>query len=260
MSSEEKTRQVGHIGDGLLNGDAGMSILEIELNKQKEANSFPLRIFDYQQLLIKYLNYVVLNNELTKVNSELNTIVKKLKRQCSRDAQTGLYNYRHLRQRLNIEFKRARRYKEPLTCIMLDVDHFKSINDTYGHRFGDFVLKKLGYMLRHPLRETDIIARYGGDEFGILVPNTGYGGAFTIAQKIHERIINYLFRYKGICTSITASLGLASIPDDRVFSPGQLIDFADKALYQVKKNGGNAILGFHELEKLAGSCNCLQRS
>lgn len=227
-----------------------MSSVEIELTKQKSESTFPLRVFDYQQLLIKYLNYVVLNNELMKVNNELNTLIKKLKRQCSQDGQTGLYNYRHLRQRLNMEFKRARRYQEPLTCIMLDVDHFKSINDTYGHRFGDFVLKKLGYMLRHPLRETDIVARYGGDEFGILVPNTGYQGAFIIAQKIHERITSYAFRYNGTCTNITASLGLASIPDDQVLSPGQLIDFADKALYQVKKNGGNAIMGFQDLGKL----------
>ncbi|MCL6583110.1 MAG: GGDEF domain-containing protein [bacterium] len=226
-----------------------MSSLEIEVSKQQSENSFPLRVFDYQQLLIKYLNYVVLNNELMKVNNELNTLIKKLKRQCSRDGQTGLYNYRYLRQRLNIEFKRARRYQEPLTCIMLDIDHFKSINDTYGHRFGDFVLRKLGYMLRHPLRETDIVARYGGDEFGIIVPNTGYHGAFIIAQKIHERITGYDFRYNGICTNITVSLGLASLPDDQVLSPGQLIDFADKALYQVKKNGGNAILGFQDIGK-----------
>jgi len=226
-----------------------MSSLEMELNKREDTNPFPLRVFDYQQLLIKYLNYVVLNNELMKVNGELNILVKKLKRQCSRDGQTGLYNYRHLRQRLNMEFKRARRYGEPLTCIMLDVDRFKSINDTYGHRFGDLVLKRLGYMLRHPLRETDIVARYGGDEFSILVPNTGYQGAFTIAQKIQERITSYPFRHNGTATTITVSLGIASVPDDQVFSPGQLIDFADRALYQVKKNGGNAILGFQELAK-----------
>ena len=234
-----------------------MSGLEMELGKRKDTDSFPLRVFDYQQLLIKYLNYVILNNELMKVNNELNILVKKLKRQCSRDGQTGLYNYRHLRQRLNIEFKRARRYKEPLTCIMLDVDRFKSINDTYGHRFGDFVLKKLGYMLRNPLRETDIVARYGGDEFGILVPNTGYQGAFTIAQKIQERISSDPFRYNGMGVTITVSLGIASIPDDQVFSPGQLIDFADKALYQVKKNGGNAILGFQEIGKSLEIVNCL---
>ena len=222
----------------------------MEFDKQNDRDLFPLRVFDYQQLLNKYLNYVVLSYELVKANVELETIIKKLKRQCSRDCQTGVYNYRHFRQRLHMEFKRAKRYREPLTCIMLDVDHFKSINDNYGHRFGDFVLKKLGSLLRCPLRETDIVARYGGDEFGILVPNTGYQGAYIIAQKIQGRINNFIFRYNGLNTAITVSLGLASILDDQVLSPGQLVDFADKALYQVKKKGGNGILGFRDLEKI----------
>ena len=225
-----------------------ISEFNIKHSKQQDKDSYPLRIFDYQQLLTKYLSYVVLNYELVKTNGELEATVKKLKKQCYRDGQTGLYNYRHFRQQLQVEFKRARRYKEPLTCIMLDVDNFKSINDTYGHRFGDFVLKKLGCILRLPMRETDIVARYGGDEFSVLVPNTGYQGAYIIAHKIQARINSYLFRNNGINIKITASLGLASMPDDYVQSPAQMIDFADKALYQVKKRGGGGILGFRRLE------------
>ncbi len=216
----------------------------------KNNDSIPLKAEDYQQLLAKYLDYVVLSYELVKTNGELKTVIKKLKRQCLRDCQTGLYNYRHFRQRLHMEFKRAKRYKEPLTCIMLDVDHFKSINDTYGHRFGDFVLKKLGSILRRPLRESDIIARYGGDEFSILVPNTGYEGAYTIAQKIRSRIKRYMFRNNGNNIKITLSLGLSSIPDDQQLqSSGQLIDFADKALYEVKKRGGDGVLGYYEIRQ-----------
>ena len=226
-----------------------ISKFKIEHNKQKDENSYPLRIFDYQQLLTKYLSYVVLNYELVKTNEELKTVNKKLKKQCFRDGQTGLYNYRHFRQQLQVEFKRAVRYKESLTCIMLDVDNFKSINDTYGHRFGDFVLKKLGCILRRPMRETDIVARYGGDEFSILVPNTAYQGAYIIAQKVQARINSYIFQNNGISIKIAVSLGLASMPDDQVQSPGQLMDFADKALYQVKKRGGGGILGFRKLEK-----------
>ena len=222
---------------------------KIEHNKQKDKDSYPLGVFDYQQLLTKYLSYVVLSYELVKTNEELKTINKKLKRQCFRDGQTGLYNYRHFRQQLQVEFKRAGRYKESLTCIMLDVDNFKSINDTYGHRFGDFVLKKLECILRRPMRETDIVARYGGDEFSILVPNTGYQGAYTIAQKVQARIRNYTFQNYGISLKISVSLGLASTPDDQVQSPGQLVDFADKALYQVKRRGGGGILGFRKLDK-----------
>lgn len=226
-----------------------ISKFKIEHNKQKGADSYPLQVFDYQQLLTKYLSYVVLSYELVKTNGELETVIKKLKKQCFRDGQTGLYNYRHFCQQLHVEFKRAGRYKESLTCIMLDVDNFKSINDTYGHRFGDFVLKKLGCILRLPMRETDIVARYGGDEFSILVPNTGYQGAYIIAQKIQARINSYLFQNNGISIKIKVSLGLASMPGDQVQSPEQLIDFADKALYQVKKRGGGGILGFKKLDK-----------
>ena len=226
-----------------------ISKFKIDHNKQKGTDSYPLRVFDYQQLLTKYLSYVVLSYELVKTNGELETVIKKLKKQCFRDGQTGLYNYRHFCQQLHVEFKRAGRYKESLTCIMLDVDNFKSINDTYGHRFGDFVLKKLGCILRLPMRETDIVARYGGDEFSILVPNTGYQGAYIIAQKIQARINSYLFQNNGISIKIKVSLGLASMPDDQVQSPEQLIDFADKALYQVKKRGGGGILGFTKLDK-----------
>lgn len=217
-----------------------------------QSPTFPLRICDYNQLLMKYLDYLLLTYELARKNNELKGDIKRLRRQCFRDGQTGLYNYRHFLQRLHMEFKRAKRYREPLTCIMLDVDSFKSINDTCGHRFGDYVLKKLGNLLRRPLRESDIVARYGGDEFGILVPNTGYQGATIIAHKIQMRINEYLFCSNGQSKNVTVSLGLASIPADKhILSPGQLIDFADKALYEVKRRGGNGILGFQEMEQQA---------
>lgn len=176
--------------------------------------------------------------------AQLTAHINRLNQLVCRDPLTGLYNSRYLRQRLSTEFKRAKRDRQPLSCVMLDVDRFKMINDTYGHPAGDCALKSLGFFLRRKLRETDVIARYGGDEFCILLPNTFFEKALTVMNKVRRQTAEHLFRINGASidaasingTSINIgiSFGLASIPDDDICQPAQLIDRADKSLYQAK--------------------------
>jgi len=180
---------------------------------------------------------------------ELTSEVERLNRLVCRDPLTGLYNSRYLRHRLSTEFKRAKRDCQPLSCCMLDVDRFKLINDTYGHPAGDCALKSLGFFLRRKLRETDIVTRYGGDEFCILLPNTFFDQALMVMNKIRRQTAEHLFRINaastdaasrnGIGINMSISFGLASIQDDDICQPAQLIERADKSLYQAKTDRSN---------------------
>jgi diguanylate cyclase (GGDEF)-like protein len=156
------------------------------------------------------------------------------------DGLTGLYNYRFFNQRLKEEFKRALRYSHPLSLIILDVDNFKKINDTHGHLFGDEVLKKIAQMLRENARETDFIARYGGDEFVIILPETNKESAFKLAERILERL-NKSTIIKDTSLELSVSIGVASYPEDAI-TPEELIKSADKALYNAKQRGGSKVM------------------
>ncbi len=166
----------------------------------------------------------------------------ELKKLAITDFLTGLYNIRYFYLRLSDEFGRASRYETPLSCIMFDIDFFKKINDTYGHRTGDMVLREFASLVKAHVRNTDVLARYGGEEFIVLLPHTNVKGAVTEAERIASVIKNHQFRGMKPSERITVSMGIASYPDKRISSQDGLITLADDALLKAKQRGRNRII------------------
>lgn len=168
---------------------------------------------------------------------------KKLKKLAITDFLTGVYNIRYFYHRLEEEFSRAQRYGHPLSCIMMDIDFFKSVNDNYGHKTGDMVLREFAQLVKRHSRRSDVFARYGGEEFIMLLPHTPLNGA----QKEAERLRGYIreHQFKGLRGQrITASFGIACWPVHRINSPDDLINHADKALFMAKSQGRDRIVVF----------------
>jgi two-component system, cell cycle response regulator len=146
-------------------------------------------------------------------------------------------NRRSFQDRLVDEFRRAQRYDDPLALVLLDLDHFKLINDTFGHPEGDVVLRTIAGRLRHCVRETDFIARYGGEEFALLLPKTMLGGALTVAERVRSDLASLEFHGR----QVTASLGIAIFPGNGITSADALVRAADDALYTAKREGRNKV-------------------
>jgi len=157
------------------------------------------------------------------------------------DEKTGLFNFRHFKQAINEEMKRAERYNRHLGLVMIDIDHFKHYNDTNGHPMGDLLLKELATLLKESVRETDMVARFGGEEFIILLPETSKEQSFKLAENLRLRIKNHVFplEEKQPGKDLTVSIGVASYPSKTIVSPDTLLEKADQALYKAKKGGRN---------------------
>jgi diguanylate cyclase (GGDEF)-like protein len=157
------------------------------------------------------------------------------------DDLTQLYNSRYLSQVLRRETKRASRSGRPLSLLFIDLDGFKAINDTYGHLFGSSALVEAAAVIRISARETDIVARFGGDEFALVLPDTGSDGAVAVGERIRDKIAAHRFLEKqGLRVRLTVSVGVATLPDVAA-SAEQLIHAADEAMYWVKDHGKNGI-------------------
>jgi diguanylate cyclase (GGDEF)-like protein len=176
-------------------------------------------------------------NALSKANMELQVMA-------STDMLTEAHNRRNLFELGNKQLQIARRYKRPMSLIIFDVDHFKRINDTYGHAVGDLVLKHIAGACRSLLRTADIFGRFGGEEFVIVCPETGLPGAVVIAERLRSQVENMSVPDLVGLPTITISLGIAEIePDDSDIN--RTINRADKALYQAKAQGRNAVVAYH---------------
>lgn len=157
------------------------------------------------------------------------------------DGLTGLYNHDHFNRILESEWKRARRYGSPMSLIMLDIDYFKAINDSYGHLAGNDMLEAIAGILRTTTRDVDFIGRFGGDEFAVVVPEAALGAAAAMAERIRLNICELLDVEAVRDHIVTASLGVAGADDPRVHSAAELVELADRALYVSKRHGRNQV-------------------
>lgn len=187
-----------------------------------------------------------------KVGSEIANVIDKTllfqhtKELSITDDLTGLYNRRYFNQRYEREFQRAKRYRRPLSVLMVDIDYFKNYNDINGHLLGDEILKKVAILLESNLRQADIVARYGGEEFVVLLPEIDKSHADQVAEKLRRTVElkNFPKEQYQPNKNITISLGLATFPDDSTNSR-ELLELADRALYRAKAEGRNRVVAYH---------------
>lgn len=184
----------------------------------------------------------LLRDQLRKQNHEYEELVRKFEKMAITDPVTGLFNRRRFEQVLAQEFERFRRYHAPFACLMIDIDHFKAINDTYGHEIGDTVLKKVAHTIQSQIRGVDMVARYGGDEFILLLSQQKKEDAEKVAARILGSVRKQTFEEIGKKKSkITLSIGISSLPDPQIKEKEQVVQCADYALYKAKKTGRNCI-------------------
>jgi len=173
--------------------------------------------------------------------AELARTNAKLKEMAITDPLTRVFNRRHFFELAQQELARAQRYGQPLSAIMLDLDHFKQINDHYGHMAGDHVLQAVVQLVRDNIREVDILGRYGGEEFAILMPNTALPGTLDIAQRVCMTIASQSVQVDDETIPVTTSLGVVSLVDAKDINVEMLLDKADQALYAAKQAGRNRV-------------------
>lgn len=206
-------------------------LLVLERKAQRE----PFTKGDYQQIevLVEHLAILLENIRLYRQTAD----------QAVRDGLTGLLNHRRLQERMKEELSRSLRYQHPMTLLMIDVDYFKRYNDTYGHQQGDEVLQMLAQILRQNVRHSDIVGRYGGEEFAVVLPETGKDSAVALAQRLCEVVASTPFpgRRGGPPVRCTISVGVASYPEDGL-TISELIAAADSALYRAKRFGKNRVV------------------
>ncbi|MBI3812360.1 MAG: diguanylate cyclase [Nitrospirae bacterium] len=208
------------------------------------ADDYVPKPFSDKELLARIqacLRIKMREDELRGVKDQLENQLKDVEKMAITDAGTGLFNRRHFNELLDKEFSRAKRFNEPLSCLMLDIDHFKSINDTYGHPAGDSVLSEIALLLKGAVRMIEVAARYGGEEFVLLLPKTEPKEAVKPATRLLESISAHHFKGLPPDRVITVSIGIAGLPDPLMATKDDLVKCADFALYKAKHAGRNRI-------------------
>src|SRR5712692_837045 len=180
---------------------------------------------------------------------ELEVTNSKLKETSFRDDVTGLYNRRFFSLRLEEEISRFRRFNHPVSVVLLDLDGFKSVNDEFGHAVGDETLREIAQILMKQSRGINVVSRFGGDEFAVLLVETSKAGARLYADRIRQVVATFPFSHG---KPVTASFGVASLPDDEVTTSDDLFRAADEALYAAKRAGKNQVVAAGPAEKVGG--------
>jgi diguanylate cyclase (GGDEF)-like protein len=195
------------------------------------------RPFDNGELIARimvHLNIKALQDDMRNTN-------RLLKELAITDHLTRLYNRRYMMNVLEMELNRTLRKKGKLTLVIIDVDHFKCVNDTYGHQRGDIVLAEIADLIRSKLRNYDIAARYGGEEFAMLLPETALKDGILVAERVRSSVEQISFPPPMEGVGVTISLGVAALPAPHMNSVDALISAADEALYRAKQNGRNRV-------------------
>jgi two-component system, cell cycle response regulator len=202
----------------------------------KGASDFVFKPVRYEELLLR-IKRVINERQLTKERIQM---LHRLQKLAITDALTKLYNSRHFYTQIELEIDRSNRYGHPLSLLLLDIDHFKNYNDTYGHLEGNKILNQIGRMIRFCLRKMDSAYRYGGEEFTVILPETSGSEAEVVAQRIRSSIADQLFfPVPDKQEIITVSVGVTEyLKKEEVFT---FIQRADKAMYLSKKNGRNQV-------------------
>jgi diguanylate cyclase (GGDEF)-like protein len=200
------------------------------------ADDYVTKPFNMEELLARVragLRIVQLQKALLASNRRLEELSRT-------DALTGLRNRRSFDEELKMRFEHARRYGRPLTLVMIDIDHFKEVNDAFGHPVGDAVLQKVAQVLQRTTRQSDVVARFGGEEFAVLLPETPMREALQFAEKIRAAVAAEDLG-TGMPPRITISAGVAGMSKSELHSPEELVAAADAALYRAKGNGRNRV-------------------
>lgn len=171
----------------------------------------------------------------------------EIERMAITDGLTGLFNHRNFQERLAAEFKRLRRFPEPLSLLLIDIDFFKKINDHYGHPAGDEVLRGVASVIKETARNLDVPARYGGEEFSAILPGTNHEGALKMAERLRKSVEDKRFDLDGKVLGVSVSIGAATAPYDAE-SKEELIEKADQALYHAKGNGRNRCILWRDIK------------
>lgn len=191
----------------------------------------------------KSLCRIIMNTlEKARLKREMKDAQRKIAEMAIRDELTGLYNRRYFIGSLERELSRAKRYGTDLVLCMADLDHFKRINDTYGHPAGDMVLTEIGRMLKQCIRQSDLVCRYGGEEFAVILPNTDAEKARVVSERFRKRVGEHDFKHKSSHFGITVSIGIALYNNEVDKSPMEFVEMADRDLYQAKEAGRNMVV------------------
>lgn len=212
------------------------------------ASDYVTKPFNDRELLAR----VRVHYRLKVLQDELREANKRLESLADTDGLTGLFNRRYFDNLLMRELQRTERYKTPLGLVLLDIDHFKYVNDTFGHSMGDEVLRNVSRIVTSSVRVTDCAARYGGEEIAIVFTQTTAQGVSEVTERLRQRLADFTHRYQDSTVQRTASFGV-SVCDGRAVTPNpkEFVDRADRALYRAKRTGRNRIVTWTpELELL----------
>ncbi len=208
----------------------------------------PINFAELEARVRSLLRIKRLQQDLAEREKELSEMNDKLLRISLTDGLTGVDNRRSLEQRLQEMFEHSLRLHEPISVVMCDIDHFKTVNDTYGHAAGDEVLKQFSHILSSEAREIDRVGRYGGEEFLLLLPGTVLDAAVTFAERLRGKVDSHTFSYDGGTLTRTVSFGVAAWPHPKIRGREALLKAADDALYVAKETGRNRVVRFDSAE------------
>jgi len=201
------------------------------------ASDYVVKPFQMEVLLARMQTQLRLAGLLKKLETQAETLSKL----AAFDELTGVYNRRSLFNALESEISRSARYSYPLSVMMLDLDHFKKVNDDYGHAAGDAVLRRFAELVGDTLRKIDVLCRYGGEEFCAILPETSVNSAIKVAERVRVAVESDTISLDQVELRITVSIGITSVTPLRGAEPDHLLSEADKALYEAKSNGRNRV-------------------
>jgi two-component system, cell cycle response regulator len=204
----------------------------------------PIEFAELKARVRSMLRIKRLQEELEERERQLLEANERLRHMSRTDGLTGLENRRSIERQLEKMYAHGERLSEPLSCVMCDLDRFKSVNDEYGHQAGDVVLKQFAAILKKAAREIDVVGRYGGEEFIVLLPGTVLDAAVTFAERVRKDVENHTFVFDGGSIRRTVSFGVAGWPHPRIEICEGLVRAADDALYVAKETGRNRVIRF----------------